>query len=119
MPVAKDVMTKKVVTVGPSVKAKDAIALLVKGKVSGMPVVDDKMKVVGMLTEADLLNARATQNVASLMAKPAVTVAASATLKSITDLLLKKKIKRVPVVDKDKCLLGVVSRIDLLKAKLK
>jgi len=119
MPVAKDVMTKKVVTVGPKDKAKDAIAKLVKSKVSGMPVVDEKGKVVGILTEANLLTARSTQTVASLMAKPVISVGPTATLKSIADLLLKKKIKRVPVVDKDKCLLGVVSRIDLLKAKLK
>ena len=119
MPAAKDVMTKKVVTVGPKDKAAAAIAKLVKNKVSGVPVVDEEGKVMGMLTEADLLTARATQNVESRMPKPATTVAANASLKAITDTLVKKKIKRVAVVDKDKRLLGVVSRIAILKTKAK
>lgn len=119
MPVAKDVMTKKVVTVEPKEKAAAAIAKLVKNKVSGVPVVDEAGKVVGMLSEADLLTARSTQNVESLMSKPAVTVAADASLKAITDALVKKKIKRVAVVDKENHLLGVVSRIDILKTKVK
>ena len=113
MPVAKDIMTKKVITVGPKDKAKDAIATVVKNRISGMPVVDEKGKVLGMLTQADLLSARATQSVESLMVSPAVTVAPTATLTTITNTLQKKKIKRVVVVDKDKCLLGVVSRLDL------
>ena len=115
----KDVMTKRVVTVGPKDKARDAIAKLVKRKVSGMPVVDAAGKVVGMLTEADLLAARATQNVESLMTKPVVTAPVTASLKSISDTLLKKKIKRVAIVDKDKKLLGVVSRRDVLATKVK
>lgn len=116
---AKDIMTKKVVTIGPKDKARDAIAKLVKNEVSGMPVVDAEGVVVGVLTEADLLAARANQNVESLMTARVVSVAPNASLKSIADTLLKKKIKRVIVVDKDKKLLGVVSRRDVLKAKMK
>ena len=115
----KDVMTKRVITVGPKDKANDAMATLVSKKVSGMPVVDADGKVVGMLTEADLLVARANQNVASLMTTRVVTAPVTASLKSITDTLLKKKIKRVAIVDKNKKLLGVVSRRDILATKVK
>ncbi len=119
MPNAKDIMTTRVVTVGPKDKAADAIAKLVKRKVSGMPVVDDAGKVVGMLTEADLLAARSNQNVESCMTKRVVSAPANASLKSLADTLLKKKIKRVAIVDKNKKLLGVVSRRDILATKVK
>jgi len=116
---AKDMMTAKVVTVRPDAQAKTAINKLVRNKVSGMPVVDTKGVVVGVLTEADLLTARANQKVESIMNSRPVTVAPNASLKSVADTLAKKKIKRVIVVDKDSKLLGVVSRRDVLKAKMK
>ena len=53
---AKDIMTTRVVTVNPSTSIEDAARLLVRRKISGVPVVDekDKTKVVGIVTEADL-----------------------------------------------------------------
>ena len=48
-----------------------------------------------------------------------ITVAPTDSLKVVTELLLKKKIKRVAVVDAQKKLLGIVSRADLLKARVK
>ena len=98
-------------------KVKDAIKLMVKKEVSGLPVVD-KGKVVGMLTEADALAARTTQNVESAMTKRVYKVSPDASIKSVSDTLKKQKIKRVPVVDKTGKLVGVVSRRDVLAAKL-
>ncbi len=114
---AKDIMTKKVVTVCPKTKVKEAIQLMVKNEVSGLPVLDDKGKVVGLLTEADAMAARSTQNVESAMTKRVFKAAPDDSIKSVADTLMKRKIKRVPVVDKAGKLLGVVSRRDVLKAR--
>lgn len=116
---AKDIMTAKVVTVTPSTSVADAARLLVRKKVSGVPVVDekDKTKVVGVLTEADLLAAPPTaKTVADIMKKRVVSVCPDTSVDEIAGILVKKKIKRVPVIDAGK-LVGIVSRIDVLKAK--
>lgn len=116
---AKDIMTTKVVTVKPSTSIADAARLLVRRKISGVPVVDekDKTKVVGILTEADLLAAPAgAKTVADVMKKRIVSVSSSTSVDEIAETLVKKKIKRVPVIDEGK-LVGIVSRIDVLRAK--
>ncbi len=114
----KDIMTKKVITVTPKTKVKEAVGLMVKNEVSGLPVVDDDGKVIGLLTEADLLAARTTQNVESAMSKRVYKASPDDSIKSVSDTLKKQKIKRVPVVDKKGKLVGVVSRRDVLAAKL-
>lgn len=52
---ARDIMTTKLVTVGPETSVKDVVALLVEHKVSGIPVVDAEGKVLGMVSEGDVL----------------------------------------------------------------
>ena len=116
---AKDIMTTKVVTVKPSTSIEDAARLLVRRKISGVPVVDekDKTKVVGILTEADLLAAPSgAKTVADVMKKRVVSVSPDTPVDEIAEILVKKKIKRVPVIDAGK-LVGIVSRIDVLRAK--
>jgi len=116
---AKDIMTTKVVTVKPSTSIEDAARLLVRRKISGVPVVDekDKTKVVGILTEADLLAAPSgAKTVAEVMKKRVVSVSPDTSVDEIAEILVKKKIKRVPVIDAGK-LVGIVSRIDVLRAK--
>ena len=116
---AKDIMTTRVVTVKPSTSIEDAARLLVRRKISGVPVVDekDKTKVVGILTEADLLAAPSgAKTVAEVMKKRVVSVSPDTSVDEIAEILVKKKIKRVPVIDAGK-LVGIVSRIDVLRAK--
>jgi CBS domain-containing protein len=116
---AKDIMTTRVVTVKPSTPIADAARLLVRRKISGVPVVDekDKTKVVGILTEADLLAAPAgAKTVAEVMRKRVISVSPETPIDEIAAILVKRKIKRVPVLDGGK-LVGIVSRIDVLRAK--
>ncbi len=122
MPAAKDIMTPaaKVITASGKDKVKDVIAKLVKNHISGLPVVDADNCVVGMITEADVLAAAAGATVESVIGKKKpITVGPKATTKEVTELLLKKKIKRVAVVDEAGKLLGILSRADLLRAKVK
>ncbi len=116
---AKDIMTTRVVTVKPSTPIADAARLLVRRKISGVPVVDekDKTKVVGILTEADLLAAPSgAKTVAEVMRRRVISVAPDTSVDDIAATLVKRKIKRVPVLDGGK-LVGIVSRIDVLRAK--
>jgi CBS domain-containing protein len=116
---AKDIMTTRVVTVKPSTPIADAARLLVRRKISGVPVVDekDKTKVVGILTEADLLAAPAgAKTVAEVMRKRVISVSPETPIDEIVAILVKRKIKRVPVLEGGK-LVGIVSRIDVLRAK--
>ncbi|MFA0739764.1 MAG: hypothetical protein LKKZDAJK_002888, partial [Candidatus Fervidibacter sp.] len=116
---AKDIMTTRVVTVKPSTPIPEAARLLVRRKISGVPVVDekDKTKVVGILTEADLLAAPAgAKTVAEVMRKRVISVSPETPIDEIAAILVKRKIKRVPVLEGGK-LVGIVSRIDVLRAK--
>jgi CBS domain-containing protein len=116
---AKDIMTTRVVTVKPSTPIADAARLLVRRKISGVPVVDekDKTKVVGILTEADLLAAPSgAKTVAEVMRKRVISVSPETPIDEIAAILVKRKIKRVPVLEGGK-LVGIVSRIDVLRAK--
>jgi CBS domain-containing protein len=113
---AKDIMTTKVVTCSPKCKVKDAIGLLVKNGISGVVVVDDDGKVAGLLSEADVLTAAKTASVASVMSAKVVKAKPDDAVKDVAAVLVKKKIKRVPVVDAADKLLGVVSRADVLKS---
>lgn len=115
----KDIMTKgaKLVTIGPKDRVSDAMALMVGKKVSGLPVVDDG-KVVGVITEADVLANRKTTSVKAAMATEPITIDPTATVKQAADLLTGNKIKRALVLKEDGSLLGVVSRTDVIKAML-
>lgn len=116
---AREIMTTRVIKVTPSTSLTDAARLLVRRKISGVPVVDEKekTKVVGILTEADILGApKGAKTVADIMKKRVVSVCPDTTVEEIAEILVKRKIKRVPVVEEGK-LVGIVSRIDVLKAK--
>ncbi|MDD2619829.1 MAG: CBS domain-containing protein [Syntrophomonadaceae bacterium] len=52
---AKDVMTRNVITVKPKDKVEEVAALLIENKISGLPVVDDEQHVIGIITEKDLM----------------------------------------------------------------
>ena len=114
----KEIITKgvKLVTCSPKDKVADAMKLMVKNKVSGLPVIDDAGKIAGVITEADVLGARKTTSVRAAMTAEPVTIAGDATIKQAVELLLSKKIKRALVPKEDGSLWGVVSRTDLVKA---
>jgi CBS domain-containing protein len=114
---AVEIMSTPVVTVTPDTTIQQAVVLLEKGRISGLPVVDQDDHLLGMLTEFDLL--RAIRNLAlqglvgDFMSTDIVTVDESASLTYLTDLMLEKRIRRVPVLS-DGRVVGVISRRDLV-----
>lgn len=134
-----DVMTHTVVAIGSEAPFKQIVELLGQWKVSAVPVLAGEGRVVGMVSEADLLakeefrgsahgpgegdsahRAKAGAVTAGeLMSSPAVTVHADAPLAETARIMARRHVKRLPVVDGVGLLQGIVSRGDLLKVFLR
>jgi hypothetical protein len=109
----RDVMSTSVISVTPGESVDDAARLLNFHDVSGLPVCDGG-RVVGVVSEADLIAKRGA-TVGAVMTTPAVTVSEETTLERVAELLIQRRIRRVPVVDPSGQLLGIVSRRDVLR----
>lgn len=132
----QDVMTARVVWVPESAGYKDIVTLLRRHRISAVPVLDPAGRVTGVVSEADLLMKqtapalpagavrlawRLTERskasaaaAAELMTSPAVTVAADTEVGKAARLMQNHRVKRLPVVDADGRLAGIVSRMDVL-----
>ena len=132
----RDVMTTSVVTVDRITPYKEIARLLTEHRISGVPVLTMGRHVTGVVSEADLLAARVRSTggrwrwltgrkehqafVASqLMTSPAVTIHPDASLATAAGLMSAHHLRRLPVVDPEGKLLGVVSRRDLLSVFLR
>ena len=117
--IAKDIMNKIVTAAKKNTIGRDLAVKLLSGMYSGLPVVDDKGKVVGVVSEFDLLKAirsgKALEQVTAgdIMSKNPICVTEDTSIDHIIDLMTKHNIIRVPVVRND-TLVGVISRCDIL-----
>ncbi|MGW2491950.1 CBS domain-containing protein [Streptomyces sp. NPDC001606] len=136
-----DVMTRGVVAVGRAARFKDIVERMEQWQVSALPVLEGDGRVIGVVSEADLLPKeefrdsdpdRLTQlrrlpdlakagavSAEDVMSTPAVTVRAEATLAEAARIMALRRVKRLPVVNAEGLLEGVVSRGDLLKVFLR
>ncbi|MEU7118152.1 CBS domain-containing protein [Streptomyces zaomyceticus] len=132
-----DVMTHTAIAIGRDAPYKEIVALLDQWKVSALPVLEGEGRVVGVVSEADLLPKEEFRldeprpgefgeaakagalRAGELMSSPAVTVHADATLAEAARIMATRKVKRLPVVNEIGMLEGVVSRSDLLKVFLR
>jgi CBS domain-containing protein len=110
---ARDVMVTLVVSVSPTESVDEAARLLTFHDISGLPVCDGE-RVVGVLSEADLIG-KSGETVSAVMTSPAVTVSESTSLEQVAEQLTRQRIRRLPVVDDQGRLVGIVSRRDVLK----
>jgi len=117
---AKDIMTSEVVTVSRDTPVKEALVLLMGNKITGIPVVDEDMTLVGIVTEKDLLRlfyepeGGKKKTVEDFMTQPAVYFDENEGLDEICRCLLEVTFRRVPVTKEGK-VVGIVSRPDVLK----
>src|ERR1051325_3702649 len=91
--VARDIMTKNVVTVGGDTPVKDLTQRLLDNRVSGMPVVDNRGKIRGVVPEAELL-AKKGKLARDIMSEKIFTVGEGASVEDIAALMTAEKIKR-------------------------
>lgn len=129
---ASEIMTTPVVTVRTTTPVKEAAALLAEHAITALPVLDEDDRLVGMVSEADVLADRVSHDqrshmrreeshpdprhlVGEVMTTPVVAMAASADTADIADLILQYDVRSVPIVD-GPTVIGIVSRRDLLRS---
>lgn len=141
---AKDVMSTRLVTIGPDEPVRNAVSLMLQHRISGLPVVDGEGRLVGLLTENDLVLGSAPglpihlqlledlldakeptrhldqiqeigeKRVKELMTREIVTAQPDAPLGELISLLVKNDFKRIPIVSQG-ALVGLVTRADIVK----
>ncbi|MEU6982054.1 CBS domain-containing protein [Streptomyces sp. NPDC046324] len=106
-------MTDDVVSAVPATSFREVAKMLAEHEISGVPVLDQDDHVVGVVSESDLL-ARHELTARALMTTPAVTVHAEETVADAARLMVRRGVERLPVVDEEERLVGIVTRRDLL-----
>ena len=122
-----DVMTKDPVTIGPATSFKACANLMRIHALSAVPVVDRDSRIVGIVSEADLLAKKAEPRrrkakammAAELMTADLITTTAGSPLATAASLMVQHHVKVLPVVDRQRHVLGVVSRAQVLKVFLR
>ena len=120
---AKDIMTTDVISVKSHTPVCEAGELLLKHQIAGMPVVDDDMLLVGIISEKDLLRllhtheAEKDKTVEDFMTEPAIFFQENESLEDICDLMIANQFRRVPVTSasRKRQVIGIISRPDVLK----
>ena len=144
---AKDIMTTDVIVANKNDIIANVENLLIKEKIGGLPVVDEENKVVGIISETDIMKkeshvdsprmlnfiqgiiflddmkkfedemrAIAAYKVEDLMSKDIITVNENDTFDYVANVMINKSINRVPVVDENNFLKGIICRYDIIKA---
>jgi CBS domain-containing protein len=111
---AKDIMTRDIITVAPTMTVKNLAMILIKNQISGAPVSGKNGKIVGVVSEADIV-AKKGKDVRAIMSKKIISVKEETPVEEIAQLMTTHKIKRLPVMRDDK-VVGIVSRADIVSA---
>ena len=138
----KEVMTRDVKTLSPDISAKEAMDMLFDLQISGLPVVDEVGKLLGMFTEKDILKsifpsyltsvgsfvyaenpkgikkkvAELNQlKVGDIMRKEVVAIDEDTTLCEVAHVIITRGVRRIPILDKTRKLVGIVAREDVVK----
>lgn len=121
---AKDIMTEETISVKEDTPILEAVELMVKHDISGMPVVEDDLTLVGVLSEKDVIElfynnaGDEKKTVGDFMTQPPIYFDADDSLKDVCDFLVKNIFRRVPITSKGK-LVGIISVRDVLETVLK
>lgn len=141
-----DLMTRDPIVVQPETALKEVIKILVDRSIGGLPVVDQSGKIVGVISESDLmwqetgatpppyivlldaviylesparyeqeLHKALGQTVADVMTKDAVTIAPDKPIKEAAQLMHNRRVRRLPVVDENDKLVGILTRSDIVR----
>src|SRR3989339_2020759 len=119
---ARDIMSKTLLTICLEASLKDAIELLVANGISGLPVIDDENKLVGIITEKDIINFAFSGNlnntrVSEAMSREVTSFSADTDIHAIALAISQHNIRRVPIVESGK-VVGIISRRDIIRAAL-
>lgn len=139
----QDVMTKDVISILKFESIVHVANVLSEKNISGLPVVDKEKKVIGIITQADILSMlgvgrehtfkdllkymlgepfperRIGDLVGDIMTTPALTIKPEANIAEAVRIMDERKVRRLPVVDDKNMLIGIISRADILKAVIR
>jgi CBS domain-containing protein len=122
---AYDLMSPQVVVAKENTNAEQISSRLLAGEFNGVPIVDDKGAVIGIVTALDILKAiqggkkKLNEMLArDIMTPNPSTVKKDTSIEEIIRILVEKEIVLVPVVEDNNRLIGVVARLDILREKL-
>ena len=115
----KAIMQTSVITVKTQTPIYEAIEVLVENDITGLPVVNDDMTLVGIISEKDVLNLLSdlkdnSAKVEDFMTKQVVAFDQDEDLIAICECLIKNHFRRVPILSEGK-LVGIISRRDIIK----
>ncbi len=117
---AKDLMTKRVISVETNTPVYDALEYIAEHGISGLPVVEDDMSLVGIISEKDVLSLFYNQDdneettVDEFMTQPPIFFDVDESLLDVCDFLRKNIFRRVPITSKGK-LVGIISIRDVVE----
>ncbi|MHB9154456.1 MAG: CBS domain-containing protein [Endomicrobiales bacterium] len=119
---ARDIMTRDVLTIHPEADLEEAIGELVNSRISGMPVCDTEGRVVGMISEKDILNFIFSGNlkqttVGEAMSRQVISFPPDADIDVISLAMGEKQIRRVPILENGR-LVGIISRRSIIRTVL-
>jgi len=117
---ARDIMTEELVTIRPTATVREAVDMLLSREISGLPVVDEGDRLVGIITEFALMavaydNKVLDEPVSQHMTSELLTVDVKDSVRKVADMCVVHRVRRVPVL-KDGRLAGLVARRDVLRA---
>lgn len=142
---AKEVMVKDVVTVTGETTLEEVARIFIDRNISGMPVVDENDRIVGVISEGDLvyqqkpvtpplfinlfdgilqvdrkdfweeISKMAAYQVKDLMNKHVISAHEDTSVNEIASLMINKKVNRIPIVDNDNHVLGIITRHDIIR----
>jgi CBS-domain-containing membrane protein len=110
---ARDIMTHEVISISPTATIRDAARLLSEYNISGVPVIDGAGRMVGIITQADLIS-KDGETVRDIMTEKVVTVQENVPVDRIAQILTSNRFKRVPVMREER-VVGIVSRADIVR----
>lgn len=120
---ARDIMMVDVLTIAADATLLDAAKIMINSSVSGLPVTDAEGRMVGLLSEVDVIREAAdggsglSASVESAMAREIIASTEDAAIDAVAGLMLHHKVKRIPIL-RDGAVVSIVSRLDLVKAML-
>ncbi len=108
-----EIMTRNVMTAKADQAVVEIVQLMAKNRITGLPVVDDDNRLIGVVSESDIIG-KAGDTVGDIMTNGSWTVGEDTSLGEAAELLLRRRIRRLPVIKGDNELVGLVSRSDLI-----
>ncbi|MGD0408436.1 MAG: CBS domain-containing protein [Candidatus Limnocylindrales bacterium] len=122
-----EVMTANPIAIAETASLAEAAGILDSKKISGLPVLDANGILIGVLSQTDLVRARANQHLVSdwpglavgqIMTKPALTIAATASLEEAAKVMEERRVHRLVVTNGAANPIGIISTSDLLRSWL-